>query len=473
MNQTFKEYHLNQGARIITDDVPGKKSQELLLLQKEIEGSIVSYPVNIPIAIERAKGAILEDLDGNHFIDFFSFAGVLNLGQCNPDIIKAVNEQKEQLIHALDFPTENKMKLIRNILEQFPEGLKNEFKVSFCSPSGSDAVEAAIKLAKHSTGRDGIIAFHGSYHGMTSASMAATSNISFRAKIHNSTNEVTYIPYNYPYRDIFGDEHDACSLKCADYLEYILDNPHSGITKPAAILIEPMQGEGGNILPQKGYLEQIVSIARKHDVLVIFDEIQCGFFRTGKFMASQHTKAVADIYTFSKGLGGIGLPIAAIAYKKSIESWGPGYHVGTFRGNQLSIAAGNAAFEFVKKYNIPSYVTEMGKYIKAELQEIAQESPYIGEVRGEGLMIGVEYVTDKGSKDPNKKFAKKIQQACFKKGLIYENGGHYGNVARFLPPLIITKEIVDNALCIFREANRDLEQEHAFNETGLSLQKDL
>jgi len=464
MTTDFNQYHLSNGANIKTSRVPGKESQKLIKHQKEMEGSIVSYPVKMPIAINKAKGAIIEDVDGNHFIDFFSCAGVVNMGHCNGEVLKAVRIQQENLIHALDFPTKNKYEIIKKILNEFPEEIRDDLKVSFCSPSGSDAVEAAIKLAKHKTGRTGVIAFHGSYHGMSAGSLAATSNIFFRQKINASKSDVHYIPYSYCYRCPFGQEKNTCQLECANYLRNILENPHSGITKPAAILLEPIQGEGGSIVTNSGYLEEIAAIAKEHDIVLIFDEIQSGFYRSGKFLASQHTKAVADIYTLSKGLGGVGFPVSAIVYNRNIESWGPGFHVGTFRGNQVSLAAGNAAFDFAEKHGVANHVHKMGAYILSRLTEMAESNPFIGEVRGEGLMIGIEYVKDKESKKPYPEITKKIRQACFQKGLMFETGGHYSNVIRFLPPLVITQEIAANALEIFVEVNEMVQKEYLLSE---------
>ncbi|GGA93599.1 diaminobutyrate--2-oxoglutarate aminotransferase [Puia dinghuensis] len=410
----------------------------------------------MPIAIDSARGAILKDVDGNMFIDFFSFAGVLNVGHCNPYVLDYVKIQEEKLIHGLDFPTENKLALIRKILQQIPEGIRNQYKVAFCGPSGSDAVEAAIKLAKHKTGREGIIAFHGSYHGMTSGALSLTSNLKFRARLGSLVPNITFLPYSYCYRCPFGKSANSCRLECAEFLKYTLENPHSGISKPAAIIIEPIQGEGGTIIPKPGFLERISEIARENDILVIFDEIQCGFFRTGNFWAFQDDTTFPDIITMSKGLGGIGFPISAIIYNKAIESWGPADHIGTFRGNQVSIAAGNGAFDFISDYNVECHTREMGKYLLEKLDELKAIYPFIGDVRGKGLILGIEYVKGPDSKLPDPELVKKIRQSCFNKGLLFEVGGHYNNVIRFIPPLIVNKELIDSALAIFKEANEEM-----------------
>ncbi|UXE67973.1 MAG: aspartate aminotransferase family protein [Chryseotalea sp. WA131a] len=452
----FRDFHLAQDAKIITDNVPGEQSQKILDYQTRKEGSIVSYPKRMPIAIRRSKGSIIEDVDENLFIDFFSGAGVLNVGQCNPYVLERVKEQQEQLIHALDFPTENKMQLIEKILNMLPASIREDYKVSFCGPSGSDVIEAAIKLAKIKTQREGIIAFHGSYHGMTATALSATSDTHFRREVRSLVPNVNFIPYSYCYRCPFGKESESCSLNCADYLEYVLTNPHSGQPKPAAILLEPVQGEGGTVVPKKGFLERIVEIAKANEVLVIFDEVQCGFFRTGEFLAFQSGGAVPDIITMSKGLGGIGFPISAIIYKKEIEAWKSGDHIGTFRGNQVSIAAGNAAFDFIRDYDVANHTREISDYLFSQLTELKELFPAIGDVRRAGLMIGIEYVQDPDSKRPAPQVSAAIREACFKTGLLFEIGGHYGNVIRFLPALIINREIVDNAMRIFRNAHHQV-----------------
>ncbi|GAA3627133.1 aspartate aminotransferase family protein [Flavivirga jejuensis] len=449
---SLKKYHLSEEAKIVTSSLPGEKSKALLKLQEEIESSIVSYPRSMPIAIKRAKGSIIEDVDGNYFIDFFGGAGVLNVGHGNEYVLKYVKEQQSDLIHVLDFPTENKLNLIEKIIGHLPEEIQKDYKVSFGGPTGSDAVEAAIKLAKIKTGRDGVIAFTGGYHGMTSGALAVTSDTFFRNHITSLMPNVHFVPYNYPYRDKSTTKENKNNISGIEYFKNILNNGHSGIIKPAAILIEPIQGEGGNIVPEDGYLEELVRIAHENDVLVIFDEIQCGFFRTGSFLEFMNTKAIPDIITFSKGFGGIGFPISGLIYKKEIEAWGASAHIGTFRGNQVSIAAARGAFDFIDEYNIGDYTKYIGIYLMDNLKQLQLDNPFIGEVRGRGMMIGIEFVKNKSTKEPFPEFVKKLRTECFQRGLLFEVGGHYNNVLRLVPPLITTKKIVDNAIVIMKKA---------------------
>ncbi|MBG6131457.1 diaminobutyrate-2-oxoglutarate transaminase [Aquimarina sp. EL_43] len=447
--KSLKEYHLSETSKIVSSSIPGKKSKLLLDLQKDIESSVVSYPRSMPIAIKRAKGSIIEDVDGNQFIDFFSGCGVLNVGHSNDFVLEYVKKQQSELIHALDFPTENKLLLIQKIINHLPKNIREEFKVSFGGPTGSDAVEAAIKLAKIKTGRDGIIAFTGGYHGMTSGALAVTSDTFFRNNLTSLMPNVHFAPYNYPYRSTSNNKNEIDGIA---YFKNILTNGHSGISKPAAILIEPIQGEGGNIVPEDGYLEELVRVAHENDVLVIFDEIQSGFFRTGSFLEFMNTSAIPDIITFSKGFGGIGFPISGLIYKKEVEAWGPAAHIGTFRGNQVSIAAARGAFDFIEANNIEEHTILIGSYLLEKLQELEKENPFIGEVRGRGMMIGVEFVKDKKNKEPFPEFVKKFRPQCFQRGLLFEVGGHYNNVLRLVPPLVTTYNIVDAAIVIMKEA---------------------
>jgi len=447
--ENFSKMHLSETSNIQTSELPGIKSRALLQLQEEIEGNNVSYPKKMPIAIKKAKGAIIEDVDGNHFIDFFAGCGVLNVGHSNAEVLKSVQEQIENVIHVLDFPTKVKLDVIQEILAQLPPELKNEYKVSFGGPTGSDAIESAIKLAKIKTGRDTIISFTGGYHGMSAGALAITSDISFRNNISSLMPNVHFAPFNYPYR---AKSNNYGKHFCLSYFENMLQNNHSGISKPAAIVVEPIQGEGGNIVPEKGYLEELVRIAHKYDVLVIFDEIQCGFFRTGEFLGFMHTKAIPDIITISKGLGGIGLPLSGIIYRKDIEAWSPGAHIGTFRGNQASLAAAKGAFDFVKKHNIKEHVKNMEVLLMEGLKTLQNKYAVIGDVRGKGLMIGVEIVKDLESKAPFPEFVAAFRKTCFNKGLLFEVGGHYDNVIRILPPLNITPKIIASALAIIDAA---------------------
>lgn len=397
-NNLFKNLHASSGAKIVTKSVPGPKSIALLKKQKEFENNNVSYPKGIPIAFQRGKGAIIEDVDGNKYIDFLSGCGVFNLGHNNPFIAEAIKDHGDLITQAVDFPTKTRIDFVERLNLALPETIRNKMKVNFGGPTGSDAVEAAIKLARIVTGRHSIIAFQGGYHGMTMGALSVTSKLSHRKAAPPLIPGVHFLPFCSPYRCPFADTDSSCSGKCIRYFEFCLKNPHSGIDKPAAIIIEPIQGEGGTYIPSIGWLEQITEIAKRNGVLIIFDEIQTGFYRTGKMFAFEHTDAVPDIITMSKGIGGNGYPLSLILYKKELDVWEPGTHIGTFRGNQIAMAAGKAALEFIEKHSVLPHALYVGNEIKNGLEKIKESSRYIGDVRGVGMIFGIELVKDKKTK---------------------------------------------------------------------------
>ncbi len=436
-------------APLIRAQPPGPKSREILDFQKTHEGSAVSYARGLPMALQRGRGATVEDVDGNRYIDFFGGAAVMNVGHTNPGVVEAVGEQLGELTHALDIPTPARMRLVEKLMMVLPADLNRVF---FGGPTGSDAVEAAVKLAKSNSGRVPLIAFEGSYHGMSSGALALTSSLGFKEDFLPLIPEVHFVPYAYCYRCPFRREPESCGLECAAYLDHVLEDPHSGVGKPAAVIIEAIQGEGGSVVPPPGYLPEIREICRKHEVLLILDEIQAGFCRTGKMFSFEHTGVVPDILTMSKALGGIGLPISGIAYGESLNTWPPGKHIGTFRGNMVAYAAGSAALDFMVKNQLADHALELGETMLAWLEDIKQESRIVGDVRGIGLMLGVELVRDKSTKEPAPELAKKVRTLCHQHGLLVEIGGHYDNVVRFLPPLILTRDLALKGIEIFADA---------------------
>ncbi|UCE13633.1 MAG: aspartate aminotransferase family protein [Candidatus Heimdallarchaeota archaeon] len=451
----FEELSFPEAPKLGT--IPGTKSLRLLNRQREIEGSAVSYPRSIPIVMDEARGATVKDVDGNVFIDFFAGAGVLALGHCNPIILEAVKRQQNKITHTLDFPTEIRLELIENIRNIMPGRLKNNVKIQFGGPTGSDAVESAIKLAKYYTNRHSLIAFEGGYHGMTATACSLTSGKFWKEKYLPMIPEVHFLPYAYCYRCSLNRTRNNCNLECASFYEHILEDPHSGVVKPAASIIEPIQGEGGSIVPPDDYIKKIEEISRSYDVPIIFDEIQAGFCRTGEFFSFQHSEAFPDILTMSKALGG-GFPLSAIAYREDLDIWEKGSHIGTFRGNVTAMSAGVASIQFLKENNVNKHVNEIGTFMLNEFKTLEANSEIVGDVRGKGLMLGVEFVKDKETKKPSPDFAAKAREESFLGGLLIEIGGHYNNVARFLPPLILTKELANIGVEIFKKAINKIER---------------
>ena len=434
---------------------PGPESRDYLDYHLSHEGGVLSYPRGMPMAMRRGKGATVEDVDGNVYIDFFGGAGVMGVGHSNPEVIRAAKEQLDDLTHALDFPTPARRALVETLHGFLPEELS---RVSFGGPTGSDAVESAIKLVKFNTGRYPVIAFEGAYHGMTAGALTLCSGASFKKDFLPLIPEVHFVPYAYCYRCAFGEEPESCDLECAKYLDHVLDDPHSGISKPAAIIVEPIQGEGGSVVPPEQFITEIRAICDRHEVLMIADEIQAGLCRTGKMFSFQHSGVVPDIITMSKALGGVGLPIAGIAYRQELDTWPPGKHVGTFRGNVAAYAAGATALRFMVEHDLAGHAMELGKVMLSWLKEVGQDSEIVGEARGRGLMLGVELVKDKATKEPAPELAKRVRTACHQRGLLIEIGGHYNNVARFLPPLVLTEELARKGVDVFADALRDVEE---------------
>jgi diaminobutyrate-2-oxoglutarate transaminase len=454
----LSELHFSKAPNVVVEP-PGPKSKQLLEKQKALESRAVLYPLAVPVALEAAKGATIKDVDGNTYIDFFGGIAVLGVGHSNPVVLKAVREQEEKLIHALDFPTTPRIQLAEKLVEISPGGLKGNSKVLFGGPTGSDAVEGAIKLAKYNTERNGVIAFEGGYSGQTGVSLSLSSGKKFKEKYVPLAPEIHFAPYGYCYRCAFGLKHPKCNLQCIKYVRRILEDPYSGIVKPAAIIAEPIQGEGGIIVPPEGWLSELKGVCEENEVLLIVDEIQTGFGRTGKMFACEHWGTTPDIMTMAKAIGGIGLPLAACIYNKKLDTWEPGAHLGTFRGHVLAMAAGLAAINYMQEEKLPEHAEKMGRRILKRLKDLAEESKYIGEARGKGLMIGVEFVKSKENREPWKEIVEKIQMKCFKKGLLIWKAGHYANVARFLPPLVITEELIDKGIEIFADAVKDVEKE--------------
>lgn len=452
----FDTLHHNQ-APIIKTKLPGPKSKSYLQLQRNIEGKALSYPLNIPVVMDEGRGATIKDIDGNIYIDFFGGAGVLAVGHCNPTVLAAVREQQNKITHTLDFPTKIRLELIEKIRQIMPGKLKDNVKVQFGGPTGSDAVESAVKLAKQVTNRHPLIAFSGSYHGQTAGALSLTSGSFYKEKYLPMIPEIHFVPFAYCYRCPFFQSPNSCQKECAKFYEYILEDPHSGIAKPAASIIEPIQGEGGSIVPPKDYIMKIENISREHEVPIIFDEIQSGFCRTGKMFSFEHSGANPDIITLSKALGG-GFPLSAIAYREELDVWRKASHIGTFRGNVAGMAAGVASIEFMLENNLASYAHSLGKIIMKKFEKVAKESNIIGDVRGEGLMLGIEIVEDKETKKPSSKLASLIRTESFKKGVLIEIGGHYDNVARFLPPLVITQELAEIGSSIIIEVIENIEE---------------
>lgn len=457
MSNRFSELSMSD-APVIKVTPPGPKSKELLDFQSAFESSAVSYPKGMPMAIRSAKGATIEDVDGNVYIDMFGGAGVMAVGHGHPEVLAAAHAAIDRYTHTLDIPTEVRRTMVSTLREILPKELSRVF---FGGPTGSDAVEQAIKLARYNTGRHEVIAFQGAYHGMTGVALSLTSDYGHRQGMEPLVPGIRFIPYDYSYRSPFGGSAEESDLRAADYLEMVLSDSHSGYGKPAAVIMESVQGEGGTIVPSPRFLTRVREITKKHDVLLICDEIQSGLGRTGTMFAFERAGdgCIPDIVTMSKALGGIGFPISAIAYREELNTWPAGASIGTFRGNMVAFAAGAAALRFMKDNDVPGYAAELGAKMLAELKKLESETKIIGEARGIGLMFGVEIVRDRKTKEPAPDLAKKVRKYAHQRGVMIEVGGHHGNVARLLPPLVIPENFAMKGVQIICEVIRDIEKE--------------
>jgi diaminobutyrate-2-oxoglutarate transaminase len=346
------------------------------------------------------------------------------------------------------------MKMVKALRGILPKELSRVF---FGGPTGSDAVEQAIKLARFNTQRYGIIAFEGAYHGMTGASLAVTSDSGHRDGIGPLVPGVQFIPFPYRYRNPFGCPEEMVDEFAAENLERVLDDSHSGYSKPAAVILEAVQGEGGTIIPTPRFLQRVREITKAHGVLMICDEIQCGLGRTGKMFAFEHAGIVPDIITISKALGGVGFPISAIAFREELNTMPTGKSIGTFRGNMVAFAAGAAALNWMVDNQVPEYAAELGKKAMARFKEIEKNSKILGEARGIGLMIALEIVEDKKSRKPATDLTKMVRKLAHQRGVMIEVGGHHNNVARLLPPLIISEDLLMKAADVLEGVLKELE----------------
>ncbi len=452
----FHELHFKEAPRILSEP-PGPRAREILELQTELEGKPVLYPRAIPLVPEEARGATVKDVDGNIYIDFYSGISVANFGYSNPVVVEAAVRQLRKITHTLDFPSKPRVELDRRLNEILPPELRGGVRILYGGPTGSDAVEAAIKLVKYYTKRSTIISFEGSYHGQTAMALSVTSSRKFKEPYAPLAPEAHFAPYAYCYRCPFKLEYPGCGLACAEYLRNMVEDPYSGVPKPAGIIVEAVQGEGGIVVPPDEFLRAVEKIARDNDIPLIVDEIQAGLGRTGKWFAFEHAGIVPDVITLAKSLGGVGLPLSCIIYRKELDVWEPGAHAGTFRGNVVAMVAGAAAIDFAKDSKLLDHVARLGEKALGYLKDLAEEISYIGDVRGKGLMIGVELVEDRDTKKPAKELALKVQRECFKKGVIVWRGGRYNNVVRLLPPLVITEELLMKGLEILSDVMRSVE----------------
>lgn len=414
--------------------------------QAHFESNVRSYPRKLPMAIAQAQGCWVTDVEGKRYLDCLAGAGTLAMGHNHPSIIDSIREVLDRGIplHTLDLTTPLKDRFSECLLSLLPIQ-RHDYCLQFCGPSGADAVEAAIKLAKTYTGRSSIISFSGAYHGMTHGALAVTGNLAPKTAVPGLMSNVQFLPYPHEYRCPLGVGGKAAERALSYYFEQMLNDVESGVCKPAAVILEAIQGEGGVNPAPIEWLQSIRRVTEQHGILLIVDEVQTGFARTGDMFAYQYANIEPDIVVMSKAVGG-GLPLAVLGIKRQFDAWQAGAHTGTFRGNQLAMATGLTTLQYLQQHDIAGKTRQQGVWLKQQLMQLQQQFACIGQVRGRGLMLGLEIIDPQqapdhlGSYPADPLLAAGLQQACFGQGLLLERGGRQGNVLRLLPPLTITQD---------------------------------
>ena len=456
--EEFEALSFPEAPRIIVKP-PGPRSLELLSVQKELETNAVIYPKIFQFAIESARGATIRDVDGNVYIDWVAGIAVLNVGHRNPFVYEAIKNQLDKYWHWMsEIPSEARITFLKKLHSILPEGLRGRAKI-MTSVTGADACEAAMKIARWVTKKPVILAFEGAYHGVHQGAVMATAKRNLQMYAGVPLINVVRVPYPYPYRCPYpARDPEECGYAVLSYIEHLLEDPYSGVGEVAGIIVEPIQGEGGYIVPPKNFLKGLREIADKYGVLLIADEVQSGVGRTGRWWGIENFNVSPDIMCISKAIGG-GIPISFVAYRSDLdEKLEETFHFGTYRANPLGLAAGAAVIEYIETRNLLERTKALGEYALRRFSELMDQSNIVGDVRGIGFMIGVELVEDKKSKKPGAKLATELRRRLFEKGLLMHTCGHYGNVMRFMAPLVITKRHLDIGLDIFAETIRELEK---------------
>ncbi len=429
---------------------PGPVAKKIL--EEDVKYISPSYTREYPLVVKKAKNLFVQDVDGNTYLDFTAAIGVCNVGHNNEEVKQAMEEQLNNYVHfALgDFYNDKAPLLAQKLCEITPG---NFDKMVFFTNSGTESVEAALKLSRYHKRKPRILGFIGSFHGRTMGSLALTSSkATQRQHFSPLLGDITLVPYPYCYRCPYNLKYPECNFWCVKIIEEVYFKKVCPPEDVACCVVEPIQGEGGYIVPPDGYFEELNKILKKYEILLVADEVQSGIGRTGKWFAMQHTNVVPDIISIAKALAN-GLPIGAIVGNKKIFSWGKGSHNNTFGGNALAVAAAIKTLELVETKYMEN-AKNIGEYILTTVRRWVEEYEFLGDVRGKGLMIGLEFVKDKSTKEEAKELRDKIIEKCFEKGLLLLPCGE--NVIRFSPPLSITKKEADLGLSIFEDVMNQL-----------------
>jgi 4-aminobutyrate aminotransferase len=424
--------------------LPGPKARQII--ERDAQVLSPSYTRGYPFVMARGEGATVEDVDGNRFLDFNAGIAVVAAGHCHPRILDAVQRQAARFLHmsGTDFYYENMVRLAEKLASLVPGDVKRRV---YFGNSGTEAVEAAIKMARYHTGRDKFIAFLGGFHGRTMGSLSLTGSKTVQRRGFGPMLPVQHIPYANCYRCAYGKQPETCGVECVKVIEEQLFKTILPADEVAAIVVEPIQGEGGYLVPPTKFHQELKALADRHGILLIHDEIQSGMGRTGRMFAAEHFGVAPDIVTLAKGIAS-GLPLAATIARADVMNWPAGAHASTFGGNPVAVEAGLTTIELLEE-NLMANASYIGEYMMSRMRQWPERFASVGDVRGLGLMIGFELVRDQATKERAPELRNRLEQMAFERGLLILGCGQ--NTIRLCPPLVITREQADFALNTIEE----------------------
>jgi 4-aminobutyrate aminotransferase len=452
---TKQELHAKYGPKLVCS-LPGPKARAAV----EADHRLISpsYTRSYPLVARRGRGCRVEDVDGNEFLDLAAGIAVTSTGHCHPEVVAAIQKQAAELIHisGTDFYSELLTDLAARLSAVAP--MPGPHKV-FYGNSGAEAIECALKLARYHTGRQQIISFFGAFHGRTMGALSLTgSKPQQKRRFSPLVPGVTHIPYPYAYRGCAGGAQDeeAFSMGCARFIEERLFKTTLPPEEVAAVFVEPIQGEGGYVVAPDNFLRELRAICTRHGILLVADEVQCGAGRTGKWWAIEHSGVEPDMVCMAKGIAS-GMPLGICMTRAEIMDWAPGSHASTFGGNPVSIAAALATMDILEREAMGN-AARVGAMMLDRLRGWKQTHPLVGDVRGRGLMIGIELVKDQATREPAAAFRNRIETLAFERGLIVLGCGE--STLRLSPPLILKAEEATVALDILEDVLFQVEEEH-------------
>lgn len=429
----------------IITPLPGPKAEAIVRRDQAVISP--SYTRDYPLVIAKGEGAIVEDVDGNRFLDMNAGIAVVSTGHSHPKVVEAIRAQAGKFLHmsGTDFYYENMVELAEKLAAMMPPA--DPHRVYFGN-SGTEAIEAALKMARYHSGRDKFIAFLGGFHGRTMGSLSLTGSKAVQKKgFAPLLGGVTHIPYAYCYRCAYGKQPETCNVECVKVLEETLFKTILPAEEVAAIFMESVQGEGGYVVPPKKFFDEIQAVAKRHGILLVCDEVQSGMGRTGKMFAFEHFGVDPDIVALAKGIAS-GLPLGATVAKARYMQWTPGAHASTFGGNPVSVAASLATIQLLEQELIDN-AARVGAEMKARMSEWPGRFPIVGDVRGLGLMLGFEIVRDQQSKERAPELRNEIVQQAFQRGVLVLGAGQ--NSVRLAPPLVLSRDQASFALDTLEE----------------------